>query len=106
MTQGTKIGRNVPRLEGPSKVSGAAVYASDLELPRMLHEDFLGSSLPYARIKRIDTSEAVKLSGVKVVITGEDVNGLFGSIIKDRPIIIHCRIFDKIMFTPSIGMQE
>jgi len=39
----------------------------------MLHGKILHSPIAHGRIKRIDTSKAEALAGVKVVITGKDV---------------------------------
>ena len=39
----------------------------------MLHGRLLGSPLPHARIKNIDTSRAEKLPGVKLVMTHKDI---------------------------------
>src|SRR5688572_7334061 len=41
------------------KVTGAAVYASDVTLPGMLHGRILRSPMPHARIRSIDASAAL-----------------------------------------------
>lgn len=82
------IGVAVQRLEGPEKVSGRAVYASDVILPNVLWAKVLRSSIAYGRIKRIDVSRARALAGVHAVITGEDAKGrLIGRKIVDMPIL-------------------
>jgi carbon-monoxide dehydrogenase large subunit len=82
------IGRPTPRVEGEEKVTGKAVYTVDVALPGMLWGKVLRSPIPYARIKRIDVSEALKVPGVKTVITGEDVTGLkIGRKIYDLPVL-------------------
>ncbi len=70
------IGRSVPRIDGPEKVTGAARYAGDLKFPNMLFGKILTSPHAHARILSIDTSEAEKLPGVKAVITHQDVPDL------------------------------
>ena len=70
------IGSPTPRLEGPEKVSGKAIYASDLSLPGMLWCKVLRSPIAYGRIKQMDVSRALSLPGVAAVITGKDVSGL------------------------------
>jgi 4-hydroxybenzoyl-CoA reductase subunit alpha len=67
------IGRSVPRIDGPEKVTGAAKYTGDLKFPNMLFGKILTSPHAHARILSIDTSEAEKLPGVKAVITHKDV---------------------------------
>src|SRR5437867_6011089 len=66
------VGHNVERVDGLEKVSGAAQYIADIELPGMLHARVLRSPFPHARIVRIDTSRARALPGVYAVVTGED----------------------------------
>jgi 4-hydroxybenzoyl-CoA reductase alpha subunit len=67
------IGKRLPKLDGPLKASGAAIYTVDKVLPRMLYGKILRSPLPHARILHLDTSRALKLSGVKAVVTGADI---------------------------------
>ena len=82
------IGVPTQRLEGPEKVSGRAVYASDMILPNMLWAKVLRSPIAYGRIKRIEISRARALAGVHAVITGDDSKGrLIGRKIVDMPIL-------------------
>jgi 4-hydroxybenzoyl-CoA reductase subunit alpha len=52
------IGKSIGRVEGPEKVTGRAKYAADNILPDVLWGKCLHSPHAYARIVRIDTSEA------------------------------------------------
>ncbi|MEE8449729.1 MAG: xanthine dehydrogenase family protein molybdopterin-binding subunit [Thermodesulfobacteriota bacterium] len=72
MTQFSVIGKRMPRVDGFDKVTGKAVYGTDIKLPRMLVGKILRSPLPHARILHIDTSLAKRLPGVKAVLTGLD----------------------------------
>jgi CO/xanthine dehydrogenase Mo-binding subunit len=82
-----------PRADYLEKVTGAAVFASDVEVPEMLHGKILRSPLPHARIRRIDASAALAIPGVVAVLTGEDLRGLpgaaerWGLYLRDRPVI-------------------
>ena len=76
MATGKIVGVPTPRVEGEGKVTGEAVYAVDVTLPGMLWGKVLRSPIPYAKIKRIDTSKAEQAPGVWAVITGADVAGL------------------------------
>jgi len=67
------VGKRLARPDVANKVTGAAQYSADIELPGMLAGRVLHSSYPHARILTIDTSAAKKLPGVKAVITFEDV---------------------------------
>jgi len=67
------VGKSVRRPDVPGKVTGAARYAGDLALPGMLHAKLKRSTVAHALIRRIDFSRAMKLAGVKAVLTHESV---------------------------------
>ncbi len=69
------IGESALRPDAVAKVKGEFQYASDLWREGMLHGATLRSPYPYARIKRIDTSAAAKLPGVRAILTQQDVPG-------------------------------
>ena len=82
------IGRPTTRSEGREKVCGAAIYATDVVLPDMLWAKAMRSSIAYGRIKKLDTSKAEALAGVRAVVTGADVKGaLIGRRIYDMPVL-------------------
>jgi CO/xanthine dehydrogenase Mo-binding subunit len=82
------VGRPTPRVEGELKVTGKAQYSADLPLPDTLWGRCLRSPVPFAKIKRIDTSKASRAPGVKAVLTGFDVPGLrIGRCIYDTPVL-------------------
>ena len=66
------VGKRVPRIDGPVKVTGEAQYTVDIQLPGMLCAKILRSPLPHARILCIDTTRAERLPGVRAIITGRD----------------------------------
>jgi len=66
------IGKNVSKVDGFAKVTGEAKYVGDLFFPGMLYGKILYSQVAHAEITGIDVSKAVKLPGVKVVLTYED----------------------------------
>ena len=87
------VGNPTPRVEGESKVSGKAVYAVDVTLPGMLWGKLLRSPIPSGKIKKIDTSKAAALPGVRAVVTGEDCTGLkIGRRLYDMPILADGRV--------------
>ena len=69
----SQIGRSVPRVEGPAKVTGTAEYIHNLRLPGMLHAKIFRSVVPHGRIISIDTSDAMAMPGVHGVYTGADI---------------------------------
>jgi CO/xanthine dehydrogenase Mo-binding subunit len=67
------IGRSIPRVDGPPKVTGLTRYAGDVQLPGMLHARLVLSPHPHARIVRIDVEGARRVPGVVGVFTGRDL---------------------------------
>ena len=74
------IGKRSRKVEGLAKVTGQAIYADDIRLPRMLHGKLLRSIHAHARILAIDASAALALPGVHAVITGKDLPEYYGII--------------------------
>ena len=66
------VGKDVPRTDAEAKARGSALYTDDMKLPGMLHGKILRSPIAHGIIKSIDTSKALKLPGVKCVITADD----------------------------------
>src|SRR5918992_222543 len=89
----TNVGKSARRLDYESKVSGRAMYLADMHMPGMCHGKILRSPLPHARIKRIDISKALKVTGVVTMITRDDVlhdQGIepyYGPVFKDQTIV-------------------
>ena len=52
------VGHDVPRVDAYERVTGNAPYTRDIKLPGMLYARVLRSTVPHARIRRIDTSKA------------------------------------------------
>ena len=87
MTQYQYIGKSVPRTYETDKVTGRAIYIDDLKLPGMLYGKILYSSYAHARIKRIDTTRAKNLPGVRAVLTGYDIPDVRVGFIKDQTVL-------------------
>lgn len=66
------VGRSIPRIDAVEKVTGEAVFTTDLDFPGMLYAKVLRSPYPHARIVSIDISQAEKLPGVAAVATWEN----------------------------------
>lgn len=69
------MGKRVPRREDQRFIQGRGNYVDDVELPNMLHMAIVHSPYAHAMIKGIDSSEALKVPGVKAVITSKDLAG-------------------------------
>jgi len=72
------IGVPLPKVDAYGKVTGRALYADDIMLPRMVYGRLLRSPYAHARILSIDTSRALALPGVLAVITGQDLPQKYG----------------------------
>ena len=70
------VGTRPARPDGVDKVTGRARYGADMNMPGQLVGRILRSPHPHATIKKIDTSKAEKLKGVKAVITSADLPDL------------------------------
>jgi xanthine dehydrogenase YagR molybdenum-binding subunit len=63
------IGTSTSRIDGHAKVTGAAKYAAEFNVPGLAHGVVVTSAIAKGRIKRIDTSDALRIFGVIDVLT-------------------------------------
>jgi CO/xanthine dehydrogenase Mo-binding subunit/aerobic-type carbon monoxide dehydrogenase small subunit (CoxS/CutS family) len=91
---GRFMGKNVARIDAPSKVTGALKYAGDMVMPGMLHAQVLRSPHAHARIVSIDASRARAMPGVEAVVTCDDVPGVdnFGVFVADQPVLARGKV--------------
>ena len=73
------IGAAVPRIDGPLKVSGNAMYTSDFHFPGMVYAVPVCSTVAKGRITRLDTSDAEKMPGVVAILHRENIGRLYRS---------------------------
>ena len=93
------IGESSPALRPDliEKVTGQAVYITDVAVEGMAHGRILRSPLPHARISAIASSAAAALDGVVAVLTGADLPDLvqqaaWGLYFNDRPVIARDKV--------------
>ena len=67
------VGKRQPKVEAIEKATGQLKYTSDIFFPKSLHAKILRSPHAHVNIKSIDISKAIKLKGVKDIITYKDV---------------------------------
>ena len=79
------IGIDIVRKEAWDKVTGNAKYTDDYIVPGILYAKLVTSPYAHAKIKSIDMAEALKSSGVRAILTGQDCAVLSGTVIEDRP---------------------
>ena len=84
------VNHSVPRADGVAKVTGSAIYTSDITLERMAWAKLLRSPFAHAKILSIDSSEARRHPGVIDVLTGADLGAIhpyYGHAVKDHPLL-------------------
>jgi carbon-monoxide dehydrogenase large subunit len=87
------LNKAVPRIEGADKVSGKMRYAADIPFPGALAAKILRSPFPHARIIKINPEKALKLAGVRAVISSADIGAVFvGLRMKDMPLLATDRV--------------
>ncbi|RAU81856.1 xanthine dehydrogenase family protein molybdopterin-binding subunit [Pontibacter arcticus] len=62
------VGKPMDRVDGRQKVTGAAKYSAEYELPNMTHAVLVGSIIAKGRIKSMDTKKAENAPGVLAVL--------------------------------------
>lgn len=78
------VGRRLPRLDAPAKVTGSQIYGTDVVLPGMLYGKLFRSPVPHASIRRLDVQPALAIDGVRAVITNADIPPTrYGPAVKD-----------------------
>lgn len=76
-------------VDSRERVQGQIEYVLNFELPGMLHARILRSPYPHARLVRVETSKAERLTGVAAVLSRDDLigrdhfNPYFGQVIFD-----------------------
>ena len=86
----TRIGGSPRRVGGADRVTGVQEYVADLRIPDVLHAKLVTLDCAHARIVAIDTTEAVQVPGVRVVMTAADLPQpvpRFGPQFQDRPVL-------------------
>jgi len=83
----TRVGDNVQRVDDTAKLTGGAMYASDLVFAGMLHAQVKKSPHARAKIVAINTSKAENLPGVHAVLTGKELNYRIGLYVADKDIL-------------------
>ena len=65
------LGKPTSRIDGRAKVTGAAKYAAEYNVPGLAHGVVVSSAIAKGRIKRIHTADALAVDGVLDVFTHE-----------------------------------
>lgn len=84
MSRNDFVGTSRPRVDGFEKVTGQAQFVADLNLGRVLHAHVVRSDQAHARLLEVETGEALKIPGVKAILTGRDVPRRIGHAVADQ----------------------
>ena len=90
MTRDQGVGASPARVGGLDRVTGRQAYVADVHLGDALHAKLVGLDCARARIIAVDTSAALEVPGVRVVITAADLPQpvpRFGPQFQDRPVL-------------------
>ena len=71
------VGKGRARVDGPLKVTGRAMYASDHCFPGMLYAVPVGATIAKGKVESLDTSSAEKMPGVRAVYHRANIGKLF-----------------------------
>jgi xanthine dehydrogenase YagR molybdenum-binding subunit len=63
------IGQDVPRVDGPAKVTGSARYSGEITLPDLAYAQIVGAQVASGRITSIEVTEAEHADGVAGILT-------------------------------------
>jgi carbon-monoxide dehydrogenase large subunit len=86
------VGKGIPRIDAFEKVTGEAEYIADLYFPDVLYIKLVRSEVPHAKIKKIYLDDALKVEGVRGIITGEKAGFLVGICLHDQPPIARGKV--------------
>ncbi|MGH8958898.1 MAG: xanthine dehydrogenase family protein molybdopterin-binding subunit, partial [Acidimicrobiia bacterium] len=79
----------IGRLDGPDKVTGAALFPADLVRSDFLHAHIVFTDQPHARLVRLDVGGAKAVPGVVDVVTASDIPvNEYGLVFRDQPVLI------------------
>ncbi|HEY8692205.1 MAG TPA: xanthine dehydrogenase family protein molybdopterin-binding subunit [Chloroflexota bacterium] len=89
----TVVGTSGPRVDGLAKVTGQATYGADVLIDGMLWCKYVRSTVPHARLVRVDATKARQMPGVHAVITAHDIPDiLWGRMMMDMPVLARGKV--------------
>jgi carbon-monoxide dehydrogenase large subunit len=80
-------------MDAIEKVSGAAIFADDMQFgPGLYHGRLVRSPHAHALVKSVDAGPALEMPGVRAVVTGRDICARIGLYLIDRPVFAGDRV--------------
>ena len=92
MNDRAAVTMDLPRRDARDKLRGRTLYTVDRARPGMLHAAVLRAEVASARLLGVDFAIALKMPGVRAIITAADAPGLHGIGIADQPLFARDRI--------------
>lgn len=77
ITKSKVLGISTPRIDGPLKTTGKAMYASDHHFPELVYAWPVTATISSGTVKAIDTIGAKRMPGVLAVYTHDDIGALY-----------------------------
>ena len=81
------VGKKTERIDSKVKLTGQAGYVADMTVAGMLYARVKTSPHARARIVSIDTKKAQALTGVRAIVTGEELDYRLGLYVQDKAIL-------------------
>ena len=97
------FGSSVKRVEDPVLLKGEGQFTDDIHIPGALYSVMLRSPFAHARIKSIDTSEALAMEGVHLVLINTDLESEYST--TQLPLMVPNPLISKPL-TPYILAKE
>lgn len=83
---GRYVGAAVPRREDPRLVTGRGRFLDDIDVPGMLHAQFVRSTVAHAQLLEVDLDAVRALPGVVAAFTAGDLGLIDITALLDRPL--------------------
>jgi xanthine dehydrogenase YagR molybdenum-binding subunit len=77
ITESKVIGISTPRIDGPLKTTGTAMYSSDHHFPNLVYAWPVTATISSGAIRGMDTSVAEKMPGVLAIYTHGSIGALY-----------------------------
>jgi xanthine dehydrogenase YagR molybdenum-binding subunit len=68
----TIVGKPIPKIDGPERLSGEAKFTLDQNLPDMLYAATVRCPHAHARVTKVDASRAAAMTGVRAILSNAD----------------------------------
>src|SRR5437667_316069 len=87
------VGTRQARYDANLKVSGSAVFGTDIRLPNMLYGKIFRSTVAHAKVVKLDLSKAESYPGVRAAVTAKDFPDLtYGFAVRDQTFLPKDRV--------------